>query len=333
MQVSGPGAASLRADRWRARRTQLVSLSRVENLLLLAAYVGVVAYFSVSLPFFLTSSNFLEIINFNAGLAVMAVGFALVLVGGGIDLSIGSNLSVGMVTMGECSTHGLPTWACFALGICVCGMVGFVNGAVITWLKINPLIATLAMLFVLQGVAAFITGGLPLEISSASFLAFELHRPLGIGLPTYALVAVAVPSTLLLTRTRFGRHLHAIGGNPAAARQVAMNVDRLRRRLYILSGLYVGIAAVIMSSFSGEILPTSGMGFEFSVATVVLLGGVSLSGGRGSIIGALLGTMFIATLSNGLVQLSVNPEYVPIIGGTLLILAVGFDQLGRGGFR
>ncbi len=317
----------------RTARRAFVALSRTPNVLLLVAYVGLVVYFTLRLPYFLTSANFLEIVNFNAVTGILAVGFTLVLIGGGIDLSIGSNLSVGVVTEGECFLHGLPAWTSFLCAIAACGAVGFINGQVITRLRVNPLIATLAMLFVLQGVAAFITNGLPLGISANSFLIFEMQHPLGVGLPTWALGVVAIPSAVMLKMTRFGRHIHAVGGNPTAARQVAMNVDRFRRVLYTISGLYVGVAAVVAASFSGQILPTTGMGDEFAVATVVLLGGVSLAGGRGHVVGALLGTLFIGTLANGLVQLGVIPEFVPIVGGTLLILAVGFDQVGRGGFR
>jgi ribose/xylose/arabinose/galactoside ABC-type transport system permease subunit len=296
------------------------------------AYIGVVAYFAARLPYFLTSANFLQIVNFNVVTAILAIGFTFVLVGGGIDLSIGSNVSVGTVLIGECFIHGLPAWASFAVGVGGCTLVGAVNGFIITRCRINPLIETLAMLFVLQGVASLITGGLPSVIASNSFLVFR-ERPWGVGLPTYALAVIAIVSAVVLQYTRFGRHLHAVGGNPDAARQVAMNVDRFRRNLYTMSGVYCGLAAIVLASFTGQILPTAGQGREFDVATVVLLGGVSLSGGRGTVIGSLLGTLFIATLANGLVQLGVIPEVVPIIGGTLLILAVAFDQLTRGGYR
>lgn len=314
------------------RAPWLGTLGRAQNVLLVVAYVGLVAYFAARLPYFLTSANFLQIINFNVVTAILAIGFTFVLVGGGIDLSIGSNVSVGTVVIGECFLNGLPVALCFAAGLATCTLVGLVNGLIITRARINPLIETLAMLFVLQGVASLITGGLPSVISDSSFLIFR-ERPFGVGLPTYALGVIAVVSAIVLQYTRYGRHVHAVGGNPGAARQVAMNVDRFRRNLYTLSGFYCGLASVVLISFTGQILPTAGQGREFDVATVVLLGGVSLMGGRGTVIGSLLGCLFIATLANGLIQVGVIPEVVPIVGGTLLILAVAFDQLTRGGFR
>ena len=303
-----------------------------QNVLLLVALGLLVLYLTLRLDFFFTTTNLLTIVQFSSVTFIVATGFTLVLIGGGLDLSIGSGMMMTGVVSGKLFVAGVPLVLAFTVGFLVGGVTGLANGLIITKLRINPLVATLAMLFVLQGTGFIITDGRHTQVRDDGFR-FARERLFDIPVPVYFLVLTAVVSVILLRTTKVGRHLFAVGGNPEAARQAAMNVDRFRLGMYIVAGLYTGLAGVILASLLGSIAPNSGTGREFAVATAVFLGGASLTGGKGSIVGTLIGVLFVTTLANGLIQLAVVPDWVMVIEGVLLIAAVAFDQRPKGGFR
>ena len=236
------------------------------------------------------------------------------------------------VTSGKLFEAGVPLVLAFVIGVVVGVAIGFVNGFIVTRFRINPLIATLAMLFALLGVAFIITDGRSTQLRDDGFR-FARENVGGVPVPVFFLIATAVLSVVLLHTTKAGRHLFAVGGNPDAARQAAMNVDRFRLGMYTVAGLYTGIAGVLLASDLGAIAPNSARNWELYVATAVFLGGASLTGGRGSVVGTFIGVVFVSALDNGLVQMAVRPQIVLIVVGTAMILAVAFDQRPKGGFR
>lgn len=303
-----------------------------QNVLLLVGLGLLVLFLTLRLEFFFTTTNLLTIVQFSSVTFIVATGFTLVLIGGGLDLSIGSGMMMTGVVSGKLFVAGVPLVLAFTAGFLVGGLTGLANGLIITKLRINPLVATLAMLFVLQGTGFIITNGRHTQVRDDGFR-FARERIFDIPVPVYFLVFTAVVSIVLLRTTKVGRHLFAVGGNPEAARQAAMNVDRFRLGMYVVAGLYTGLAGVVLASLLGSIAPNSGTGREFAVATAVFLGGASLTGGKGSIVGTLIGVLFVTTLANGLIQLAVVPDWVMVIEGILLIVAVAFDQRPKGGFR
>jgi len=327
--VTPPGAPLDSRARAAARARRLLL---GQHVLLLIALILLGVYFTSRLDFFLTSQNILTILRFSAVTFIVATGFTLVLIGGGLDLSIGSGMMVVGVTSGKLFQAGVPLVLAFLIGVVVGIALGYVNGFIITRLRINPLIATLAMLFVLLGVGFIITDGRSQQIRDDGFR-FARENVGGVPVPVFFLIATAVLSVVLLHTTKAGRHLFAVGGNPDAARQAAMNVDRFRLGMYTVAGLYTGIAGVLLASDLGAVAPNSGRNWELYVATAVFLGGASLTGGRGSVLGTFIGVVFVRTLDNGLVQMAVRPQIVLIVVGTAMILAVAFDQRPKGGFR
>lgn len=327
--VAVPSAAMESSARAAARfRRALLG----QNVLLVIALVLLVLFLTLRLDYFFTTTNLLTIFQFSSVTFIVATGFTLVLIGGGLDLSIGSGMMMAGVISGKLFVAGVPLGLAFAIGMLVGGGVGFVNGIIITKLRINPLVATLAMLFVLQGVGFVITNGRQTQVRDDGFR-FARERLFDIPVPVYFLAFTAVVSIVILRTTKVGRHLFAVGGNPEAAQQAAMNLDRFRLGMYTVAGLYTGLAGVILASLLGSIAPNSGTGREFAVATAVFLGGASLTGGKGSVLGTLIGVVFVTTLANGLIQLAVVPDWVMVIEGVLLIAAVAFDQRPKGGFR
>ena len=324
------GSGAMETSAQTAARLRRILLG--QNVLLLVALGLLVLFLTLRLDYFFTTTNLLTIVQFSSVTFIVAAGFTLVLIGGGLDLSIGSGMMMVGVVSGKLFVAGVPLVLAFTIGFLVGGVTGLANGLIITKLRINPLVATLAMLFVLQGTGFVITDGRHTQVRDDGFR-FARERLFDIPVPVYFLVFTAVVSIVLLRTTKVGRHLFAVGGNPEAARQAAMNVDRFRLGMYIVAGLYTGLAGVILASLLGSIAPNSGTGREFAVATAVFLGGASLTGGKGSIVGTLIGVLFVTALANGLIQLEVVPDWVMVIEGILLIAAVAFDQRPKGGFR
>ena len=291
-----------------------------------------IAFFASQLPYFLTITNAITIFNFSVVTFVAAAGFTIALIGGGLDLSVGSVMGLAGVVAGTLFLDGTPLGIAFLAGFLVGPVVGVVNGLLVTRLRINPLIATLAMLFIVRALAFLIAEN---ELRQVRDDGFRFAREYAFGLPVavYFLVVVFAIAYVLMRYTKLGRHIAAVGGNPGAARQAAMNVERYRMIIYTLAGAFSGLAGVLLASILGASDPNAGTGREFVVATAVFLGGASLSGGKGSIAGTLLGVVFVVTLSNGLTQMGVRPEPVLLINGALLIGAVAFDQRPRGGYR
>jgi ribose transport system permease protein len=303
-----------------------------QGVLLFIAWIVLIAFFTTQLPFFLTATNAITIFNFSVVTFVAAAGFTIALIGGGLDLSVGSVMMLAGVIWGTLFLEGAPLWLALVLGFLAGPAVGFVNGLLVTRVRINPLIATLAMLFVVRAIGFLIADSRLRQIRDDGFR-FARQYVLELPIAVYFLIVVFVFAYVLMKYTKFGRHIAAIGGNAAAARQAVMNVEGYRLLLYTVAGAFSGLAGILLASILGASDPNAGTGREFVIATAVFLGGASLSGGKGSIVGTLLGVLFVTTLANGLTQMGARPETILIVNGVLLIGAVAIDQRPKGGYR
>ncbi len=280
-------------------------------------------------PYFLSVSNFLNILLATSTIGVLAIGTTLILSSGGLDLSIGSILGVsGVVGAYFCVELEWP-WPFAIIGALGAGaFAGYVNGQFITRLRIPAFIVTLGMLGIARGIGLIIAPnggaiyGLPARV-----VYLGQGRPLGIPSPVIILILVAVLSHYLLAYTRFGRHTLAIGDNESAARATGIAVEGLRRRLYTISGLMAGLAGLIFMARVNAGDPTAGYTYELTAITAAIIGGTSLFGGKGSILGAVVGALIMGVLQNGLNLLAVQSYYQQIAIGAVLILAVYIDQL------
>ena len=299
---------------------------------LAVVWLGVIAALAAQLPYFLTLVNAITILNFSAVSFIAAVGFTFVLLGGGVDLAVGSAVMMSGVVAGMGFLAGIPLVPAFVIGFLMGPLIGLVSGLLITRGRINPIIATLAMLFVLRGIGYLVAGSTIHQVRDEGFR-FARAYVLGVPVAVHILAAVFLFSLFIARWTKMGRHFEAVGGNPEAARQAAMNVERYRLLLYVVAGAYSGLAGILLASIIGGADPTSDSGRTFGVATAVFLGGASLSGGKGSIVGTLIGVLFVTTLANGMTQLKLGPEIVLIAQGILLIGAVAIDQRPKGGYQ
>lgn len=320
-----PPSAS-NASRTNPARQGLARLNWQESLGLLAIYALLIIALSLMSPYFLSLNNFLNILVAVSTIGLIAVGMTLVIVAGGIDLSVGSIVALTGVAVAQLS-HSMPIGLAViaALGIGIA--VGLFNGLAITKVGINPLIATLGTLSIARGLAFVFSGGLTQSITSQSFE--FLGRGYVVGVPFQVIVMAALfgLAAWVMRSTVFGRSIYAIGGNPNASRLAGLPVNRLQIVVYVLSGLCAALGGIFLASQLGAGAPASSTGIELSVIAAVILGGTSLSGGKGTIAGTLLGVLILGTLNNGLTLLNVSSYYQDVARGVVLLLAVGLDQL------
>nr|WP_281381708.1 ABC transporter permease [Conexibacter arvalis] len=282
-------------------------------------------FFSIKSEFFLNYDNFLNILTAAAITGIIAAPATLLMVAGQFDLSVGSGLTFcGVLMAYVADKQGIFAGIVAALAGGV--LLGLVNGTLVTVIGVNPLITTLATLAAFAGLARVIADGQTLPVNGFSSLGTS--RPIfDIPLPVIIFAVVVVGFYVLMRYTVIGRSMYAIGSNPVAARLTGLRTGRLIFAGFLLSGLFVALAGLINVSQLSAASTQAGNGLELSVITAVVLGGASLAGGRGTIVGTLFGLLVIATLNNGLTLLSVNSFWQDVARGTLLALAVSFDQL------
>ncbi len=295
-------------------------------------FIGMDIYFALASPYFLTTSNQL-IIGANASwVGIMALTQTAAIVSGGFDLSVGALMALTGSMVAEFVGFGFNIWVAALLAIVVTGSAaGLVNGVLIARFGINPLIATLGTLSVMQGLAFSLSQGLAVVLPDQGFgvIGRGYMGPIPVSLVIFAVCVVI--AVYVFRRTTFGRYLYAIGGNRQAAELAGIPVRRVQMAVYLISGVSAAIAGVIVASLIGAAAPQTGLTSNLTVITAVILGGTSLAGGRGGPLGSVLGVLILATLSNGLALMTVSSYLQLVAQGLALIIAVGLDILSRRG--
>jgi ribose transport system permease protein len=294
--------------------------------LVVAALIGL---FTATSDVFFSAQNFRNIGVAAAALAAVSFGQTFTILTAGLDLSVGSTVAlVSIVGAFAMRNYGVGPGVLAALA---CGAAaGLVNGLVITKLKVFPFIATLATLSIFSGLALSLSAGVPVTGVPVDFsdLAYELM--FGIPVPVVIAAAVLAVSHVILTYTRLGRRIYAVGGNEEAARLSGINIDGVKLAAYALSGFCAAVGSVILTARVASGQPALGASLPLESVAAVVLGGVSLFGGRGSVIGVAFGVMFVSILSNGLNMLNVSSYTQMMVIGAALILAVALDQVLMG---
>jgi len=289
--------------------------------------IALFIFFSLSSKAFLTQQNITNILRQFAMLGVSAVGMTFIILTGGIDLSVGSVMGfTGVIAAIGMVNFGLNPFIACLFALLSSSLVGAINGLAITKFKIPPLIATLGMLTSVRGITYILTGGLPIFgfPESFNFLGRGMIGPLPV--PVLIMILIFLLGWIVLYKTRYGRHLYAIGGNAEVARLSGISVQKNLFFTYVLSALFTGLAGIIMLSRLNSCQPTTGTGFELDVITAVVLGGISIAGGEGSFIGVVIGIFIIGILTNGMILMNIYEYYQQLIKGLVLLLAVGIDQ-------
>ncbi|MDF1824006.1 MAG: ABC transporter permease [Verrucomicrobiales bacterium] len=287
-----------------------------------------IIFFSIASENFLNSSNLLNVARQVSMMGIAAVGFAFVLLLGGIDLSVGSVITlVNILAAWLMVNAGWNPVLAVTAALLLSAALGFSNGWIIANIKMPPIIVTLAMLIIIEGVAYLICDGLPIYGFPESFAVIGQGYVGPIPIPVIIMIVIMALGGFILSKTFFGRYFYAVGGNEEAAKLSGIDVKKVKYLVYTLSGFFAGVAGIVILSRtnSGQVL--SGKGFEFDVLTACVLGGVSVTGGVGKISNVLAGVLILGVLSNGLVLMDVSQFVQMVIKGAVLMIAVALDCL------
>ena len=301
-----------------------------DYILILATIVEAVVFASIA-PGFGSFANAINIALSIAVTGVLAVGMTAVILTAGIDLSVGSVVALTGVAGAMAAAHWTSSLVLpIVVALIVGAITGVVNGSLVAYLRVQPFIATLAMLTIARGAAFIVSGGRSIGNLPDSFGLIGRSVPFGIPAPVYVMAAVMLVGAFVLRRTVFGRRIYAIGGNPEAAWLAGVDTQRVIFYVYLLNGLLAGLGGLTLASRLGAGVPNSGLQYELDVIAAVVVGGTSLAGGRGTIVGTFWGTVFIGVLTNGLNLANVDPYVQKVaLGVVILIAAIGDQLTGR----
>jgi len=307
-----------------------MDLAKVRKYGIYIALIVLIIFFSLNSNAFLTPGNLINIARQSSMLGIAAVGMAFVLLLGGIDLSIGSQISlVNIIGAWLMAKAGMNPIFAILISLTVSTSIGFMNGWIIANIKMPPLIVTLASLTILEGLAFIISGGVPIFGFPESFSVIGQGYVGFVPVPVIIMIVIMAIGAFILNKTYFGRYFYAVGGNEEASELSGINVKKVKYLVYTLSGLFAGIAGIVMLSRTNSGQAIAGKGFELDVLTAVVLGGVSITGGYGKINNVVAGVLIMGVLSNGMVLMNINTYYQLVIKGLVLMLAVGFDSYQR----
>lgn len=315
--------AEVRVDSRRTHGSPLheFATAHFNVLSILAVFIILFVFFSIRADAFLTADNLVNIGRQIAPTIVVATLMTFVITTGAIDLSVGSIVGLSASVLGLMAKTGNPLLA-LAATLAVGAGIGLINGYLTAYGKLQSFIVTLAALIAVRGVALLITQGYSTPIEVNWLLVIGQGQFLGLYTPTWIAIATVLVGWYVFTQTRFGRYVVAVGSNAEALRRSGVDIRRLQMWALVLTGLFAAVAGVLVSTRLASGSSNSGTGFELEVITAVVLGGTSLMGGRGSVIGSMIGAMTLGIIANGLVLLQVDVYWVPITQGIILIVAI-----------
>ncbi len=311
------------------------------------ALIVIIAVFSFLSPYYFSLSNFLTMASHVAIFGILAIGMLLVILNGGIDLSVGSTLGLagciaGFLMQGvTLSSFGVilypPVWAVVVLTCILGGIVGAVNGVLVAYLRVPAFVASLGVLYVARGIALLMTNGLTYnnlggrpELGNTGFNWLGFNRLAGVPIGVIVLAVLAIICGIVLSRTAFGRWLYASGGNERAADLSGVPVKQVKIAVYVLSGICAAIAGLVLSSQLTSAGPNAGTSYELTAIAAVVIGGAALTGGRGTVRGTMLGAFVIGFLADGLVIIGVSAYWQTVFTGAVIVLAVLMNSIQYG---
>ena len=314
------------------------------------ALVAIIIVFSILSPVYFSVGNFLIMSSHVAIFGLLAIGMLLVILNGGIDLSVGSILALSGVIAGfqmqgiVLDAFGVivypPVWAVVVITCVVGALVGAVNGILIAWFRVPAFVATLGVMYVARGIALLMTNGLTYNnlsgdpsLGNTGFDWLGFNRLFGVPISVLVLAALAIVAGLMLSRSAFGRWLYASGGNAHAADLSGVPVKKVQVAVYTLSGILAAIAGLVLSSQLTSAGPTAGTTYELTAIAAVVIGGAALTGGRGTVRGTMLGAFVIGFLSDGLVIIGVSSYWQTVFTGAVIVLAVLMNSIQYGSAR
>lgn len=303
----------------------------LQRFMIIGILLVLCVVFAVMSEEFFTYINIRNILRQQSMVAITAAGATFVMITTGLDISVGSTIALSGVVFAKLVQGGMSLLPACLIAILVGGIVGLINASMIVGAKINPVIATLGSMYAVRGIAYLVAGGTTIANGLPKNFNVLGRGYIGpVPIPVVIMILVYIVFHFVLSRTLLGKYTYAIGGNKETARLSGISVAKVMVLLYVITGLLTGLSGTIMASRLTSGNPQIGTGFEFDVIIAVFLGGVSTTGGEGTIVGTFIGAMIVGVLSNGLNLLGVDPFYQYIIKGIVLVLAVMLDMALKG---
>lgn len=313
-------------------RISIVGENIKERLGLIISLIALIVIFSFLSPVFLTPDNISNLLLSSSLVGIVSCGMTFVIISGGFDLSVGGNVAFTGVIVASVLANGFSQGFAFFAGLLVGAAIGAFNGLSITKLGINPFITTLSTMIIVRALAYIYNRGLSIGIYDTlpvfpDFGFWGRGIVLGIPVPVWMLILVIVAVYILLNKTVIGREIYAIGGNEEAAKVCGINIDKVKIIIYILIGVLTSFAGILLASRLTAGIAGAGSGYEFQAITAVILGGASLSGGKGKLENTILAVVVLGILGNGFVLVGLSSWHQDVARGALLLLSVGIDQI------
>lgn len=288
--------------------------------------ISLIVIFSVSNKYFFTFTNITNVLRQISIVGISTVAMTMVVLTGGIDLSVGSMLALSSIMLAKMLTNGINMYLAIPITLVLGIVMGLFNGFLINKVKISPLITTLGTMTIYRGITYIATSGLPVYGFPKEFSFIGQGYIANIPVPIFILVGVYIIGFIILYMTKFGVHVYGIGGSEKASLLSGIKVNLVKYKVYALSGFLAALAGVVSLSRINSGVPNTGTGFELDVVTAVVLGGVSVNGGVGKLSGVIIGCLIIGILSNGMILLNIGEYYQMVVKGLVLLIAVGIDN-------
>lgn len=307
----------------------LKKVTKQREFMIFAIVFGVFVIMSFASPYFLNTSNLLALLLGLSIEALIAVGMTNLMVSGGFDMSVGSVVAFTGAATALLMKSGVSAVLAVVFGLAIGAAIGFFNGFIVAKIGINPFVTTLASLSLFRGLTLILTKGQNISGLDEGFKTIGQYTLIGIQMPIWYAVVLIIIGDILLRKSRFFRQNYYIGGNEKAARLSGIPVDRIKILNYLIVGLLAGLAGIVMTARLGSASVTAGNGLELRVITAVIIGGASLQGGEGTVVGSFLGSLLMALISNALTLLNVDVYWQTFVIGATLLIAVLIDRLGK----
>lgn len=308
----------------------LKTLLQQRELTIFLSVMAFAALLALSSPNFLNRANLIALLVGLSFDMIVAVGMTILMASGGFDMSVGSTLALAGAVAGYSITKfGAPVWMGIVLGLVTGAVIGLTNGLLVTKIRVNPFIATLGMMQVGRGIVFLATSGLGISNLPDAFNYFGQEKWLGLQIPVWIMAFLVIVAEILLRRSSYFRQSYFVGGNERSARLSGINSDNVKIVNYVIVAVMAAVSGLLLAGRMGTASVSAGLGAELRVISAVVIGGASLSGGEGSIIGALLGVILLNLISNGLNLLGINVYWQNVVIGAVLIVAVAADSLSH----
>jgi ribose transport system permease protein len=314
----------MKTSSWKSLKDALRRFESLRVLISLLIVTAVMAFLSED---FFTASNLLLVVSNQSIIAVIVIGELLVLLTGGIDISVGSVFGLSGMIAAVLLGLSVPAGWCILLGTLGGLVVGVVNGLLVSRVRVTPFIVTLGMLGVVRGITFMLTGAKTVHISDAAFLVLDTGHLFFITMPILLMIAIGILADIGLKRTVVGGRIYAVGGDEQAAVMLGMKVQNVKLLVYSLSGTLAAFAGVLGAAKVSSATPLGGTGYEFDVIAAVIIGGALMEGGKGTVLGSILGAIFIGILRNAIILLGVSPYWQQASSGLIIIAVIMASSL------